>query len=95
MSMTERDIDSEALLTPAARLLLWLYREGGEVPLAKARSTHGSKIQSHIYKLALHGLVEVSGEARGKRLLLTAKGRAIAACLEKCLSAPRKADKRP
>ena len=86
MGETDRQREIEALLTPAAQLLLWLWSAGGEVLLAEARRVWGSKVHSHIYKLAMHGLVEETPERRGKRVRLTDKGRNVAECMSRCFA---------
>ncbi len=77
----------EELLTGPAQFLVWLYerqRDRGqtEVTLGLARRELGSKVYTHAYKLALLGLVEITGN---KAVILTDQGRKIAECLLKCL----------
>ena len=79
--MTDREIDRE-ILTPTARLLLWLYSQGGEVELRVARKEHGSKIYPQMYRLALLGLLEITDN---RIIKITEKGRKLASCLTSCI----------
>ena len=80
--MTDREIDRE-ILTPTARLLLWLYDQGGMVEFKVARKQHGSKIYPQLYRLALLGLVTIDNNNR--IINITENGKRIASCIKQCI----------
>ncbi len=85
MTETQRHRElRELLLTAPAKLLIWLYEKGGEARLQEARETFGTNIYTVMYKLALHGLAELTEERRGKRVRLSEKGFMVAKCLSTC-----------
>ncbi len=76
------------IVTSVGRLLLEIYRNHGEtVSWAELRREYGSKIYQQVYPLALHGLVAIEGEGRGRTVKITTRGLGLISCILKCFEA--------